>query len=352
MNHYKARFLSRLAQGRELDITVPAGAEMREKGHKRHREEEAFTRIDLNAAKENFHLTPAVYFTLFQLVSRQKYDVVLMPLEKKHIPLIMFLFVLKLFFRYKLVSYNHPSTRGSSLGPSMDRFITKSLFALYDRVIFYTREGMDLAVDSKFLPLGKAFFANNTLDTEGIWKHYEFEINRSAAKVILFIGRLIANKRLDLLFKYFEQLKKSLPGVRLNIIGDGPEAPKVKLAVENDDSITWQGAVVDEVEIARHMRAAHLVFVPGWSGLSIVHALCYGKPYVTIAGPHPPEIDYLRDGENGLILRGDIIEDCARITELLTDQDNYDKMCRAAFDKAKELSVEEWCSKMINALVK
>ena len=188
----------------------------------------------------------------------------------------------------------------------MDMRFTRFLFRLYDRVIFYTEQAMDWAVDSNLLPKEKAFFASNTLDTDEIWEHYNFQINKSENKVILFIGRLIQSKRVDLIFTYYKELRKHLPELQLIIIGDGPEAPIVKSMINEDGSITWLGAVVDEGKIAYYMRRTHLVFIPGSSGLSIVHALCYGKPYATIQGKHGPEFAHLEDNVNGLVLEGHV----------------------------------------------
>lgn len=126
---------------------------------------------------------------------------------------------------------------------------------------------------------------------------------------------------------------------------------EVQQAIREDDQISWKGAVVDERAIACAMREAHIVFVPGDSGLSIVHAFCYGKPYATIyASTHGPEIDYVEDNVNGLVLSGDPKGDCMRIAVLLEDQRRYSEVCLAAFEKAKELSIEHWCSQMARAL--
>jgi len=350
LNHYKARFLNRLAQDGRLDLTVLAGGKMGQIGHRPDQGRSIFAKVEVKATKNNFHVRRETYTAIWKLLRETRFHTVLMPIEKKHLPLILFVFVLKFWFGFKLVSYNHPTTRTGSWNPAFDRIMTGFFFKLYDRIIFYTREGRDLAVDSGLLPSVKAFYANNTLDTAEIWANYSFEVNRSDPKVLLFIGRLIKNKRLGLLLKYFEELKSHLPGIRLIVIGDGPEAEIIKAAAEKDEAVTWLGAVVDEARIASVMRQVNAVFVPGWSGLSIVHAFCYGKPYITIKGPHPPEIDYLKDGRNGLILDGDLSRDARRIAELLTDKEKYEQVCRAAFQKAQELSVENWCARMKAAL--
>lgn len=352
LNHYKARFLNRLAESKQLKLTILAGAKMGELGHRTYKEKENFVRIDLNATKKNFHVRPAVYITLLQLLYGKRFDVVLMPVEKKHITLILFLFLLKFLLRYKLISYNHPMTVSKNRKRvALEKIVSKILFALYDRIIFYTKQGRQWAVEQSIVPPSKAFFANNTLDTKQIWANYSFGINTSESKTILFIGRLIPNKKIDILLSYYHFLKDKLPQLKLIVIGDGPESYKAKNAAQSDASISWRGAVVDEHVIAKDMRQAHIVFVPGHSGLSIVHAFCYGKPYMTIFDEgHPPEIDYLQDGINGLLLSGRIEHDSDRIVSLLQDKQDYTETCQAAFATAQELSIENWCQQMQQAL--
>ncbi len=353
LNHYKARFLNRLTKSDALNLTVLAGGQVEKLGHRQDQSDESFFRINVNATKGNFQASPSVYWVLLRQLKKHKFDVILMPMEKKLSLLIVYLAFLKNFFKFKLVSYNHTSTRGFDGKLDLDTKITKFLFSLYDRVIFYTQEAMNSAVNSNLLQTKKAYFASNTLNTDEIWSHYNFEINHSEEKAILFIGRLTANKRLDLLFKYYTELKKRIPCLRLVIIGDGPEASKVKSVVDKDDSISWQGAIVDEKIIAIHMRSIHFVFVPGESGLSIVHAFCYGKPYVTttMVNHHGPELAYLKNGENGIILEGNIDSDCQRILRLLNDPEAYAQACRAAYKKARMLSIGNWCLSMEKALI-
>jgi glycosyltransferase involved in cell wall biosynthesis len=160
---------------------------------------------------------------------------------------------------------------------------------------------------------------------------------------------LTANKGIETLFEYYAELRRH--GIGLVIVGDGPERGRVLDAVSRFPEIEWLGAVDDERVIAEQMRRTHLVFVPGHSGLSIVHSFCYGKPYVTLAGRHhPPEIDYLEDRRNGLFLAGTFQENVAAIVQLLGDEKAYEGYCQRAFEKARSLSVANWCERIESAL--
>ncbi|GAB6907137.1 hypothetical protein DESC_390008 [Desulfosarcina cetonica] len=352
LNHYKARFLSRLNQRREIDIYVFAGATNKQLGHTEGKERDfKFTTVPV--VKEKFSYNPIVYIRIGSLIRRENFDWVLMPAEKKNIPLILYLYILKKIIGFKLITYNHPMLRFNSIPGRLEKLTPLTLFSLYDKVIFYTYQSMKLAIESNIINRAKAAYANNTLDTDHIWKFYSFRVNSSEPKRLLFIGRLVPYRELDLLLRYFRWLKTMLPGVELIVIGDGPEAPKIQKAAADDPQITWCGAITDEALVAKEMQRAHAVFMPGHSGLSIVHAFAYGKPYIASANypNHPPEIDYLQDGVNGLLLNGNMESNLARIAGLLDDAKAYERMCRAAFAKAQELSIANWCAQLKTALI-
>lgn len=345
LNHYKTRLLNRLIESGGVDLTLLAGKQMEDLGHRPDENLELYSKVQVDVNKEDFHVRLEVYKTILKLVSTKRLNVVLMPVEKKHIPIILFLLYLKFLFGFMLISYNHPQTKSSSFGSTLDKTISKILFSLYDRVIFYTQKSMEKTVGLRLINKLKAFYANNTLDTKSIWDNYTFEINLAEPKTLLFIGRLIPSKDIDALFQYYFKLKELIPSLQLIIIGDGPESFKVNKYAKEYDDIFWRGGVIDEGLIANDMRSSHAVFVPGHSGLSIVHSFCYGKPYFTLSSYeyHPPEIEYLQDDINGLILKGHLEEDATRIKLFLNDLEKYTKTCCAAFNKAKELSIENWC---------
>lgn len=354
LNHYKARFLKRLGESGQFDMTVLAGAGQDRLGHRAEAtDEEGLRVVRLDVPKSKFHARPSVYSRLLSLVRGLRPDVVLMPCEKKHLLLIVFLFFLQKGFGFFLVTYTHPLMRSQGLkNQRLNRLMTKVMFRMYDRVIFYTEQAMRQAVKDGLLPEAKAAYANNTLDTDSIKAVYEFTPPPGKPR-ILFIGRLIPSKRLDLLFKYYEEFKKRVTGLKLMIIGDGPEAARVRTAADKDPDIDWKGAIVDEGVIAGIMAESSLVFIPGHSGLSIVHAFCYGRPYATSGAypGHPPEIAYLKDGWNGLLLAGDLSRDVDRITDFLNNRNLLETYSRNAYETAQGLSIDHWREQMTSALI-
>jgi glycosyltransferase involved in cell wall biosynthesis len=210
---------------------------------------------------------------------------------------------------------------------------------------------MRYSIASGIVDQNRAFFANNTIDVEKILALTSVR-NTAPGNNILFIGRILPSKRIDILIDYFKEIKKTIKDCKLFIIGEGPELEKYKDLSCGMKDVVWLGGIVDEEEICKYAQISRIVFVPGHSGLSINHSFAYGKPYVTLElETQPPEIDYIIDGINGLILSSsDKNNHINKILRLFTDDSYYDKMSVAALETAKNLTLEKWVQSMINAL--
>lgn len=107
---------------------------------------------------------------------------------------------------------------------------------------------------------------------------------KNNAPVIVFIGRLMPNKKLDLLVEAICRLKQKGTICNLVFIGDGSEKDKLKskaakLQIENH--IWFYGACYDEKVNAELIYNADLCVSPGNIGLTAMHALMFGCPVIT-----------------------------------------------------------------------
>ncbi len=353
LNHYKARFLNHLANDEHIQLHILSGTGRNKMGdHDIDDQDWAFNHDRLNVPKSKFGYAKSV--KAFLKNNAHKFDWIMIPAEKKNVVLFIFLVrYCKTLQNTKTFSYNHPvlKTKNKNL-KLLDTWLTKFFFKRLDRVVFYTKESMELAVRQNLIETKKSFWVNNTIDTIEVKKYYDYNDPPLNEKRMLFIGRLIKSKQIDKLFKYFIELQKSVQGLKLEIIGDGPMAFEVENALKSNDNIIWHKSIVDEEKIAPIMTRSSLVFVPGHSGLSINHAFAYGRPYITLeADKHGPEINYLNPNENGFILGSDFKTNVDVIADLLLDDEKLLKFCRNANKKGEELSVENWVKLMkINLL--
>lgn len=351
MNHYKSRFLNHLANDSTISLCVLSGAGREKMGDKELQSDWNFEQISLSVSKRDFGKSKLVKEKLKAVFS--EFDWVMIPAEKKNI--LLFLYARKLRKKNnstRLFSYNHPIFKsGNGKITHLDKVLTKFYFKRLDRIVFYTERSQQWAIQNKLVSADKAFWANNTIDTIEIRKHYNYQLPPENELNLLFIGRLISSKRIPDLIRYFSVLKNKCPNLKLDIIGDGPENTLIEAATKSDSDISWHGTIIDEAKIAPIMKKASLVFIPGHSGLSINHAFAYGRPYITLQGPsHAPELDYIDEGENGYVLDGDFESNVNTITSLLLNRNLLEQFCNEAKLKGDYLSVENWAKQMKRSL--
>ncbi len=358
-NHYKARFLSHFAKEAEIALELLSGTGRTGFGDRDLDQTWNYKIQQLPISKKKFGFSAIVRKAL--RINFKSFDWILIPAEKKNLPLFLYAIwlrnaAIKKGVKVRLFSYNHPVLQsGNGRITKLDIYLTKFFYKHLDRTIFYTEDSCKWAITNNFINPERAYWANNTVDTIEINKFYNFVPPPDDAIRILFIGRLIPSKNIKRAIAYFEMLQKKFQTkpTFLEIIGDGPDRVHVKAAMAKNNQINWYGALVDEAEISPIMKTCSCIFIPGESGLSINHAFAYGRPYITFESlNHGPEISYLTHFKNGMILKnGDDNENLELIYSLLIDKTRLLEYCDSANRAGEELSVLNWVKKVKDALL-
>jgi glycosyltransferase involved in cell wall biosynthesis len=107
---------------------------------------------------------------------------------------------------------------------------------------------------------------------------------------VLFAGRLIEDKRVDVLLDAFNQVAQK-HDVTLGIIGDGPKADTLRAEaahLENADQVMFLGFLDDYEDVLGHMRAARVFAAPSTrEGFGITYAEAMAADCTVIAADHP-----------------------------------------------------------------
>jgi glycosyltransferase involved in cell wall biosynthesis len=129
------------------------------------------------------------------------------------------------------------------------------------------------------------------------------------AVVFVFVGRLLAGKKVETLIEAAGALRSSGANVEVLIVGDGPARKPLETLAGGASWCHFLGPVHDVDGIARIFRASDALVIPGYVGLAVNRGFAHGMPAITIRSRlHSPEIDYVEDGRNGLILEpGDFV---------------------------------------------
>jgi glycosyltransferase involved in cell wall biosynthesis len=146
--------------------------------------------------------------------------------------------------------------------------------------------------------------------------------------VALYVGRLAAEKNLPLVIDAFRHLQSSRPGMKLVMVGDGPE--RAALQARNPDVI-FSGMRQGE-DLAEHYASADLLLFPSTTetfGNVVLEAMASGLPVV--AYDYAAAREHIRHGENGL--RAAFSEPQAFIGQaqsMVSDTENARRMGRNA----------------------
>ena len=127
------------------------------------------------------------------------------------------------------------------------------------------------------------------------------------------------------------------------MIGDGPDRSFLDAAASTRPWVHVLG-VRTGAEMVRYAALGSVILNPGLVGLSVLDAFALGIPMVTCDLPyHSPEIEYLIDGRNGVVLEADTsaAEYGDRVVELLRNVDLLEQLSAVARMSADTYTVEE-----------
>jgi glycosyltransferase involved in cell wall biosynthesis len=137
--------------------------------------------------------------------------------------------------------------------------------------------------------------------------------------VALFIGSLYQHKRLEFLLSACQQISQQIPNFKLIVIGDGPQRAMVEEAQVLYSWLRYVGRQTESNK-AQYLKTASVLLNPGLVGLGILDSFAAGIPLVTTdCGLHSPEIDYLKNGENGFITANTVDAYVETVVRILTN---------------------------------
>jgi glycosyltransferase involved in cell wall biosynthesis len=126
------------------------------------------------------------------------------------------------------------------------------------------------------------------------------------APTILSVARQYPRKDTATLLRAFARVRARVPGVRLRIVGGGPELPRLQaLAAELglEASVALEGAIPDDDTVRKAYFQAHVFCLPSLQegfGIAFVEAMAAGLPVVAARAGAAPEV--IEDGTTGILV--------------------------------------------------
>jgi len=122
---------------------------------------------------------------------------------------------------------------------------------------------------------------------------------------VIFAGRLIKEKNVDVLIKSLKIVKKKIPDIKCLIIGEGPEGLKLRKLVAElqiEDNIIFKGFMRNYDDLIGYMKSSKVLVLPSTRegfGIVIIEANACGIPVIVVDHEMNAAVDLVHDGENG-----------------------------------------------------
>jgi len=154
---------------------------------------------------------------------------------------------------------------------------------------------------------------------------------------IVFVGRLVPHKHIELLVDAFRRVKDKVPEAELHIIGYGPSMPSIKDRVLNLRDCYIHGFLPDD-RVIDLLKSSWLFVLPSereGSSLAALEAMATGSPLITVDYPDNGAKELASAG-CGLAVNPTSSAVASAILQLLNDEDLWKEISNNALDFSKE----------------
>jgi glycosyltransferase involved in cell wall biosynthesis len=185
----------------------------------------------------------------------------------------------------------------------------------------------------------------------GVEEYFTPGGERSSSPLVLAVGRFAPVKRVHLVLEAAAEARRTVPELRLRLVGDGPLAGELRSWVAANNAAEWIefAGYVDRRDLPDEYRRAWVVLsaslAEGW-GLSLTEAAACATPAVAtdIRGHRSSVID----GETGLLAAPDRLGETLRT--VLVDHARRVRLGRTAQQRASTLTWERSATGVLEVL--
>ena len=166
-------------------------------------------------------------------------------------------------------------------------------------------------------------------------------------RVLLHVGRLSQEKRLDIVLRAIAELAPKEPDLRLLVVGKGPAADQYKSMAADlkiADRVTFAGFLPDEDLPVAYASCEALIISSTFEtqGLVVLEAQASGTPVVGIRYRAIPE--FVQEGKNGCLFDPDTCADAIRRC-----LQRSDSMMMNAVSSARKFSIDSSAARLEKA---
>ena len=201
---------------------------------------------------------------------------------------------IRLLMRRRTLHWGHLHPRG---GPTAGTAgLRRALRRISDGTVLYGYEQAKQA--STELPTKPTWVAANALYAAG--QLGNFADQSADRNSVIYVGRLVVQKKVHVLIEAFAQTSARRDGARLSIVGEGDQAQSLNDLVRSLDlesKVDLAGSVTDPDDLARLYAQSFVSVSPGYVGLNLTQSLGFGVPQLASRDEqHSPEIELAKYG--------------------------------------------------------
>ena len=149
---------------------------------------------------------------------------------------------------------------------------------------------------------------------------------------IIFAGRLLGHKNVDILLKAIKIIKEKKSDIKCLIIGEGPEKEKLEnlnKELKLEKNIKFLGFLKNLDNFYSLMKSSKVFVLPSTRegfGISVLEANACGLPVITVNHKDNTAKDLIEEGKNGYICQLDEKDITNKITEIIKGQNSKEKI--------------------------
>jgi len=234
-------------------------------------------------------------------------------------------------------------------GKGLAGWLRRRFLGQFDALVTYSQQGLR-EYRAAGIPAGKVFLAPNavagrpTLPIPPRLAAFE-----EAGPAVLFVGRLQARKRVDLLLRACAALPAGQQP-RLWVVGDGPEREALEALAQTVYPQAQSFGARHGDELAPFFDTADVFVLPGTGGLAVQQAMSHGLP-VMVAEADGTQADLVRP-ENGWALPpGDLQALTQTLRQALADPTALRRMGAASYRIVREeINLENMVAAFVRAV--
>lgn len=234
-----------------------------------------------------------------------------------------------------------------SLGRFTERFNTRITLPLLESCDVVVATTSSYALTSPVLSqfMDKLEIIPNAVDTKVFYPG-----KKEREPIVLYVGRLIEYKGVDILLRAMQEVKQKLKDSRLVIVGDGEDRERLETLSRKLGVVAEFKGKLPESEVSRWIRKARVLVLPSFSrleafGIVLIEAMASATPVIGSSIPGVRDVAM----EGGLVFSG--VDDLAeKIFSVMTDDRLAGKLSRRGLKAVNEKYSWEVVSKRVENL--